>query len=117
MLEARSHDDVFSLPLKGEHDRALEHLLLDGHGEGPHGYRHYLTVLRDQRPALGTSFDDAVWVDWARAVLRAFDTFQLLCAVRKGPWGVEGLNQRITSALLKARLIDNDQQWYEGGRC
>jgi exodeoxyribonuclease V alpha subunit len=34
--------------------------------------------------------------------------------VRKGAWGVEGLNLRITAALLKARLIDNDQQWYEG---
>jgi exodeoxyribonuclease V alpha subunit len=41
----------------------------------------------------------------------------LLCAVRKGPWGVEGLNRRVTDALLKARLIDSDQQWYEDGRC
>jgi len=38
----------------------------------------------------------------------------LLCAVRKGPWGVEGLNQRITSALFAHRLIDSDQHWYEG---
>ncbi|WP_285417954.1 exodeoxyribonuclease V subunit alpha [Pseudomonas sp. efr-133-TYG-5] len=114
LLLARSHDDVFSLPLKGEQDRALERLLLDGHGEGPQGYRHYLSVLRNQRPAPAASFDDGAWVDWARAVLQAFDDFQLLCAVRKGPWGVEGLNQRITAALLKARLIDSDQQWYEG---
>ncbi|BCQ59184.1 hypothetical protein PBOI14_09340 [Pseudomonas sp. Boi14] len=46
--------------------------------------------------------------------MQAFDRFQLLCAVRKGPWGVEGLNLRITQALFKARLIDSDQQWYEG---
>ncbi|PMZ30431.1 exodeoxyribonuclease V subunit alpha, partial [Pseudomonas sp. GW247-3R2A] len=46
LLAARSHADVFSLPLKGEHDRALEHLLLEGHGDGPQGYRHYLSVLR-----------------------------------------------------------------------
>jgi exodeoxyribonuclease V alpha subunit len=114
LLAARSHDDVFSLSLKGEQDRALERLLLEGHGDGPQGYRHYLSLLRSLRPPLDSTLDDPCWTDWAREVLQAFDAFQLLCAVRKGPWGVEGLNQRVTAALLKARLIDNDQQWYEG---
>lgn len=114
LLSARSHDDVYSLSLKGEQDRALERLLLDGHGEEPQGYRHYLTVLRNQRPPLDSPLDNSRWIDWARQVLQAFDAFQLLCAVRKGPWGVEGLNQRVTDALLRARLIDSDQQWYEG---
>ncbi|PTR18566.1 exodeoxyribonuclease V subunit alpha [Pseudomonas sp. GV085] len=114
LLSARSHDDVYCLALKGEQDRALERLLLDGHGEGPQGYRHYLSVLRNQRPPLDSPLEDSRWIDWARKVLQAFDAFQLLCAVRKGPWGVEGLNQRVTDALLRARLIDSDQQWYEG---
>ncbi|MEJ5060710.1 MULTISPECIES: exodeoxyribonuclease V subunit alpha [unclassified Pseudomonas] len=114
LLAARSHDDVFSLSLKNEQDRALERLLLEGHGEGPQGYRHYLSVLRNQRPPLDSPLNNTCWMDWAREVLKAFDAFQLLCAVRKGPWGVEGLNQRVTDALLKARLIDSDQQWYEG---
>ncbi|VVP70624.1 RecBCD enzyme subunit RecD [Pseudomonas fluorescens] len=114
LLAARSHDDVFCLSLKSEQDRALERLLLEGHGEGPQGYRHYLSLLRARRPALDAPLDDSRWMDWARQVLQAFDAFQLLCAVRKGPWGVEGLNQRVTDALLKARLIDSDQQWYEG---
>ncbi|WP_223546076.1 exodeoxyribonuclease V subunit alpha [Pseudomonas sp. A-B-19] len=114
LLSARSHDDVYCLALKGEQDRALERLLLDGHGEGPQGYRHYLSVLRNQRPPLDSPLEDSRWIDWARQVLQAFDAFQLLCAVRKGPWGVEGLNQRVTDALLRARLIDSDQQWYEG---
>ncbi|WP_223465718.1 exodeoxyribonuclease V subunit alpha [Pseudomonas sp. GL-RE-26] len=114
LLSARSHDDVYCLALKGEQDRALERLLLDGHGEGPQGYRHYLSVLRNQRPSLDSPLEDSCWIDWARQVLQAFDAFQLLCAVRKGPWGIEGLNQRVTDALLRARLIDSDQQWYEG---
>ncbi|PKH83144.1 exodeoxyribonuclease V subunit alpha [Pseudomonas sp. Choline-02u-1] len=114
LLIAGGYDDVYSLPLKGEHDHKLERLLLDGHGNGPQGYRHYLSVLRDQRPPSTRTLEHADWTDWAREVLQAFDTFQLLCAVRKGPWGVEGLNQRITTALLKARLIESDQQWYEG---
>ncbi|MDP9527190.1 exodeoxyribonuclease V subunit alpha [Pseudomonas protegens] len=114
LLAARSHTDLYGLSLKGEQDRALERLLLEGHGEGPQGYRHYLQVLRSQRPAADTPLEDRRWTEWARNVLLAFDRFQLLCAVRKGPWGVEGLNLRITQALFKARLIDSDQLWYEG---
>ncbi|WP_277590366.1 exodeoxyribonuclease V subunit alpha [Pseudomonas chlororaphis] len=114
LLAARSHADLYGLSLKGEQDRALERLLLEGHGDGPQGYRHYLSLLRGQRPPADTALEDPRWTAWARDVLLAFDQFQLLCAVRKGPWGVEGLNQRITAALFKARLIESDQQWYEG---
>ncbi|WP_085633646.1 exodeoxyribonuclease V subunit alpha [Pseudomonas sp. R16(2017)] len=114
VLAAGNNSDVFALQLKNEQHHQLERLVLDGRGEGPQGYRHYLNVLRDRRPAAGTPLEQPAWADWAREVLQAFDTFQLLCAVRKGPWGVEGLNLRIAEALLKARLIPSDQQWYEG---
>ncbi|QKJ37929.1 MULTISPECIES: exodeoxyribonuclease V subunit alpha [unclassified Pseudomonas] len=113
LLEGK-FSDLFSLALRGEHDGALERLLLDGKAEGPKGYRHYLSLLRQRRPAISRPLEDSCWTDWAREVLSAFDEFQLLCAVRKGPWGVAGLNQRITAALLKAQLIDSDHQWYEG---
>ncbi|WP_297831664.1 exodeoxyribonuclease V subunit alpha [Pseudomonas sp.] len=117
LLAARTHKDLFALALKGEQDHAFERLLIDGHSqgaEGPQGYRHYLGVLAEQRPAAGVALEDPCWTLWARSVLEAFDSFQLLCAVRKGPWGVEGLNQRITHALFNAGLIDSDQHWYEG---
>ncbi|HEX8540692.1 MAG TPA: exodeoxyribonuclease V subunit alpha [Pseudomonas sp.] len=117
LLAARSHGDLFALALKGEQDHSLERLLLDGHSqgnEGPQGYRHYLGVMAGQRPSVDAALEDECWSRWARAVLEAFDAFQLLCAVRKGPWGVEGLNRRITSALFSAGLIEGDQHWYEG---
>lgn len=117
LLAARSHGDLFALALKGEQDHALERLLLDGHGQGsagPQGYRHYLGVMVDQRPPLDAALEDECWSRWARSVLEAFDAFQLLCAVRKGPWGVDGLNRRITSALFSAGLIEGDHHWYEG---
>ncbi|OUM04649.1 exodeoxyribonuclease V subunit alpha [Pseudomonas syringae] len=117
LLSAGSHNDVFALTLKGEQDLKFKRLVLDGLGKGEHGpqgYRHYLNVLAAERPAQGSSLDDAGWTLWARLVLNAFDAFQLLCAVRKGPWGVEGLNQRITHALFSAGLIESEQQWYEG---
>jgi exodeoxyribonuclease V alpha subunit len=44
----------------------------------------------------------------------AFDQFQLLCAVRKGPWGVEVLNERIAQALQRRGLLEQDHGWYEG---
>lgn len=114
LLEEGQYADLFSLALKSQHDGTLERWILDGRPGGPQGYRHYLSLLRQKRPDISRPLEDSCWTDWAREVLSAFDEFQLLCAVRKGPWGVEGLNPRITAALLKARLIDSDHQWYEG---
>ncbi|MBD8495120.1 exodeoxyribonuclease V subunit alpha [Pseudomonas syringae] len=114
LLVGNSHADLFVRVLKNEQDRRFEQLVLDGHGNGPQGYRRYLEVLAQQRPAAQAVLSNPCWTAWARAVLQAFDEFQLLCAVRKGPWGVEGLNLRITHALFNAGLIGSEQQWYEG---
>ena len=78
------------------------------------GYGHYLDVLRRERPPASTGPDDPAWAAWASAVLAAFDTFQLLCAVRKGDYGVERLNARIETALAARGGIDPRQAWYEG---
>ncbi|MCL7461673.1 exodeoxyribonuclease V subunit alpha [Pseudomonas sp. NW5] len=110
--------DLHALRLRGEQDAALERLLLGGlparEAGTPHGYAHYLQVLQAQRPAEDCPPTDAAWSDWARQVLAAFDEFRLLCALRKGAWGVEGLNPRIAAALQRAGLLENDQGWYEG---
>ena len=105
--------DLHRVLLKGPEDRALERLVLEGRGRA-RGYRHYLEVLQGTRPQLDTVLEDPAWTLWAGQVLAAFDDFQLLCAVRKGPWGVEGLNLRITSALLAAGLLSGEHGWYEG---
>jgi len=115
-LLEQTQDDVYGLTLRGEQDRALDRLLLDGLGssEGPQGYRSYLQAIGRQRPPVATPALDPRWEAWAMAVLQGFETFQLLCAVRKGPWGVEGLNQRVARVLGAAGLIDVEQPWYEG---
>ncbi|GAB3480566.1 exodeoxyribonuclease V subunit alpha [Azotobacter salinestris] len=110
--------DLHVLRLRTEQDRAFERLALDGlpaQGESkPQGYAHYLGLLRGSRPADDCPPDHADWKNWAAAVLKAFGEFQLLCAVRKGPWGVEGLNPRIAAALRQRGLLEGDQGWYEG---
>ncbi len=117
LLQEGRYQDVHWLPLKGEHDAALLRLLLDGQGrssDGPQGYRCYLEQIDMARPPAETPLEDEAWATWARGLLNAFDEFQLLCAVRKGPWGVESLNARATQVLTQARLIDGSQPWYEG---
>lgn len=48
------------------------------------------------------------------AVFKAFNGFQILCALRDGPFGVEGLNERLELALSRAGLIARDGDWYAG---
>ena len=105
--------DVYRLKLRDEQDKALDKLLLNGWGQAL-GYGHYLELLQHTRPGANTEVDDPAWHDWAGQVLAAFDAFRLLSAVRKGPWGVEGLNERIASLLHQRGLLSADQGWYEG---
>jgi exodeoxyribonuclease V alpha subunit len=119
-------------------DTALDKLVIHGSadkflngGEGrtnhknepiaaPTGYRHYLKVLNAQRPR-GESFEDnpSAYNAWASDVLSAYSHFQLLCALRKGPWGVEGLNLHIAKTLRSEKLLFGsdytlEKGWYEG---
>lgn len=70
------------------------------------GYGHYLELITKQRPG-----DSARYEEWARRVLAAFDTFQVLCALRGGQWGVENLNRCIEGWLFPEQ---KNSLWYEG---
>jgi exodeoxyribonuclease V alpha subunit len=83
----------------------------EGHPQAQ-GYRHYIEWLRAERPAADAN--PAAYNEWAQGVLRAFGNFQLLCALRQGPFGADGLNRQIASILHQARLIDTSHEWYEG---
>jgi exodeoxyribonuclease V alpha subunit len=90
---------------------------IDGQAErptqsGPQGFRFYLERLQQRRPA--PSAGDAAYRQWAHEVLEAFNRFQVLCAVRRGPSGVEQLNRNIAALLLATGLIASDRGWYEG---
>jgi exodeoxyribonuclease V alpha subunit len=112
--------DLKLLRVMAGDDPIFRSLVIDGgvgdqSGDEPaarRGYGHYLETIRRSQPAPD---DDAqAFDDWARTVLKAHSSFQLLCALRQGPWGVDGLNQRIARLLLKAGLIEQGEGWYLG---
>jgi exodeoxyribonuclease V alpha subunit len=87
--------------------------LLHGHRTDPikQGFAAYLaSVLQPPEPeATSAAYDD-----WALEVLQQFARFQLLAAVRQGPYGVEQLNQRVATVLAKQHLIPRTEGWYPG---
>lgn len=80
--------------------------------EPPVGYQHYLNVMIQARPA--DNEPPEAFNRWAARVLLAYSQFQLLCALRGGRWGVEGLNQRIADILRKEGLLKASIGWYPG---
>ncbi|RAJ96495.1 exodeoxyribonuclease V subunit alpha [Aliidiomarina maris] len=72
------------------------------------GYRPYWSAL-DARPDATASQDD---IDaWGLRVLKAYAGFQILSAVRDGPFGVSGLNQQVQAWLPS---MPEQSTWYEG---
>ncbi len=110
---AAGYADLARIPLRDVGEGALRRLVVDG-GDLPdaRGYRHYLHIVRERRPASGAG-QPAIDA-WAGEVLAAHGQFQLLCALRRGPWGVEGLNPRIAGWLREAGLIAAADGWYVG---
>ncbi len=66
------------------------------------GYREYLEAIRNNASE--------------KNILTAFNNFRLLCALREGSFGVQGLNEAICKALLRAGLLSSDSNtnWYTG---
>ncbi|MFI8417466.1 exodeoxyribonuclease V subunit alpha [Serratia sp. NPDC078593] len=90
--------DVAGFPLANTEDYQA---LLDN---CVNGYRDYLKLVK-----MGAD---------AQQILAAFGHFQVLCALREGPFGVAGLNERIETGLQRAGLIRRNAgaagKWYLG---
>ena len=96
-LDAPSPADVVALALRGR-------------AGAPGGFGGYLRALH-ARPAAG---DAQAHADWVLAVLTAFERLRLLCAVRQGEWGAEGLNLAIERAMVADGSLVKRGAWYEG---
>jgi exodeoxyribonuclease V alpha subunit len=108
-LAPHTHAPWRRLVVHGQPDRDA---VQSDHATAPAGYAHYLKVLQQQRPPLPATPE--ALNQWAAAVLKAHSQFQLLCAVRRGPWGVEKLNEQIAQCLHQEGLISAASGWYEG---
>ncbi|WP_245004700.1 exodeoxyribonuclease V subunit alpha [Paraburkholderia sacchari] len=123
------YTDLARLICPAHDDAPLRALIVDGivsgtadEGEGARerhenaaqrrGYRHYLLTMGALRPAPGASPE--ALSEWAAAVLNAHTEFQLLCALRRGAWGVDGLNRRVARILQDEGLIEALGDWYAG---
>ncbi|EGT3627198.1 exodeoxyribonuclease V subunit alpha [Morganella morganii] len=47
-------------------------------------------------------------------IIESFNQYRILCAMRSGDYGVEGINQYVTQALANAKLIKPLQEFYLG---
>ncbi|WP_058913730.1 exodeoxyribonuclease V subunit alpha [Entomohabitans teleogrylli] len=94
---AAGYEDIVSYPLSQAADYQM---MID---QCVQGYRRYLELLAGGTP---------------ESILTAFSEFQLLCALREGPFGVRGLNERIEQALARQRRIrrpvSQSLRWYHG---
>lgn len=94
---------VWTAPADSRDWKAFNQLIADG-------YRPYLKQLQDVPP----SEPDAL-KQWVLELFERHKQFQLLCAVRQGEYGIEGLNPRIRRELVSRGLLQSsDQQWYVG---
>lgn len=109
--------DISHLVLNSCDEPGFRRLVLDGNPreftseEGtdpPVGYRAYLEIITKGPRAWESE------TAWHWAVLSNFNRFQLLTPLRKGDWGVEGLNKITADILYKAGLIQATQGWYPG---
>ncbi|QDX30030.1 exodeoxyribonuclease V subunit alpha [Dickeya poaceiphila] len=78
----------------------------------PVGYGDYLRRMAATQPEL--TAPQSEFDDWAAQILKAFGQFQLLCALRNGPWGVDSMNERIAHLLYRDGLLVACQGWYPG---
>lgn len=79
------------------------------------GYKGYLQVVKNDKPvpeADGEVSREALDT-WAQAIFNKHKAFQLLTAVRRGPWGVEAMNELATTTL-KDLLPGSGSLWYSG---
>ena len=113
LKDTARYQDLNRILLTHPADNPLKQLVLanagvadNGKPNARQGYGYYLDVIQRKRPTESTHYNQ-----WAKQVLDAFDTFQVLCALRRGAWGVEGLNQRMEQWLFPKQ---KPALWYEG---
>ncbi|WP_308388866.1 exodeoxyribonuclease V subunit beta [Acidithiobacillus sp. AMEEHan] len=89
----------------------LDALLLHGWGEDQTDAPGYLHFFRQMQAGLRRHLPPE---ELARQCLQAFSEFQVLCARRDGPWGVDAMNRQVTRLLQRQGVVPPNTEWFAG---
>lgn len=77
-------------------------------------YGVYLSALNSDASNNDVSNSDVGTRPSTADIIDSFNQYRILCAMRSGDYGVEGINQFVTQALANAKLIKPLQEFYLG---
>ena len=77
-------------------------------------YGAYLGALNSHASNNDASNSDLSKRPSTADIIERFNQYRILCAMRSGDYGVEGINQFVTQALANAKLIKPLQEFYLG---
>ena len=77
-------------------------------------YGAYLSALNSHASNNDVSNSDLGTRPSTAEIIESFNQYRILCAMRSGDYGVEGINQYVTQALANAKLIKPLQEFYLG---
>ncbi len=72
------------------------------------------TLARAMKDTVIEGFGDYLRAASGPEIYQEFDRFRILCALRKGPYGVAAVNSLVEQILKEERLIELDGKWYKG---
>lgn len=113
----RAREDAILAWQEGATQAGLLQLALDGRAGAEGGYRAYLELtaqIEKDRYAVNQGAGVAGYERVVHAILTAFDGFRILCSVRDGEWGVDGINDAVARRLEQQGLIRRRGAWYAG---
>ncbi|WP_445773656.1 exodeoxyribonuclease V subunit alpha [Shewanella sp.] len=79
-------------------------------------YGQYLQQIQDNQQAIiNTNGADAIALPHSeQSIIDSFNQYRILCAMRAGEFGVEGINIAMTESLKQAKLISAQGEFYLG---
>lgn len=113
-IQSEDNEDLGWIEPEDEGDEQLRQVILQGVTGQAEGFEHYLEVIEAGRGRLGARPVPADVHRWASECLAAQARFQLLCAVRKGHWGVEAINQQVRAWLARQGRVAQGGEWFDG---
>ncbi|HEX4341828.1 MAG TPA: exodeoxyribonuclease V subunit alpha, partial [Verrucomicrobiae bacterium] len=102
---------------QGDTAEAMNVLGKAGAGSGEIGWQVLPELARLKetlRPIVLKHFAPCFQSSDPETILRTLEKFRILCAVRKGHFGVETINRLVEEILREAGCIQTDSDWYAG---